>query len=42
MRTVPIHALFAEDNVNPNEESDRHPREMPDAVLVGKPLGGFA
>jgi len=34
MRTIPIHALFAEDNINPNEELACDPSELMAAVEV--------
>jgi len=34
MRTIPIHALFAEDNINPNEDAAHDPREIVSAADV--------
>ncbi len=34
MRTAPFHALFAADNVNPNESFDENPRDIVSAAEV--------
>jgi len=34
MATIPIHALFAEDNINPNEEWEIDPRQLVDSADV--------
>jgi hypothetical protein len=34
MRNVPFHALFAEDNLNPNESWTEHPRDLVSAAEI--------
>jgi hypothetical protein len=43
MQTIPIHALLAEDGINPNEDLDRHPRDIvssADVVLAQDVMSG--